>query len=117
MNIRKIAKMAGYSVSTVSKALNGYTDINEDTRQKIMKIAKEMDYVPNVMARGLITKSTNTIGVFFGDQYNSGFDSPFLSDFFRSIKDVVGEAGYDLLISPIERENPQASKRFATKRE
>ncbi|TBL79169.1 LacI family transcriptional regulator [Paenibacillus thalictri] len=63
-----------------------------------MQIAKEMDYVPNVMARGLVKKTTNTIGVFFGDQVNSGFDSPFLSDYFRSIKDIVGEAGYDLLI-------------------
>ncbi|HEX6923676.1 MAG TPA: LacI family DNA-binding transcriptional regulator, partial [Bacillales bacterium] len=65
---------------------------------KVLRIAKELDYIPNVMARGLITKTTNTIGVFFGDQTNSGFDSPFLSDYFASIKNVVGEAGYDLLI-------------------
>ncbi|WP_177237918.1 LacI family DNA-binding transcriptional regulator [Paenibacillus sp. 1_12] len=97
-NIRNIAKMAGVSVSTVSKALNNYEDINEETRKKILQIVKEMDYVPNVMARGLVTKSTQTIGVFFGDQTNSGFDSPFLIDYFRSIKDEVGAAGYDLLI-------------------
>ncbi|HEX7064975.1 MAG TPA: LacI family DNA-binding transcriptional regulator [Bacillales bacterium] len=98
IDIRKIAKEAGVSVSTVSKALNGYKDIKEETRLRILRIAKELDYIPNVMARGLITKTTNTIGVFFGDQTNSGFDSPFLSDYFASIKNVVGEAGYDLLI-------------------
>ncbi|HET7658454.1 MAG TPA: LacI family DNA-binding transcriptional regulator [Bacillales bacterium] len=107
IDIRKIAKEAGVSVSTVSKALNGYKDIKEETRLKVLRIAKELDYIPNVMARGLITKTTNTIGVFFGDQTNSGFDSPFLSDYFASIKNAVGEAGYDLLIfSNQKRETP-----------
>jgi LacI family transcriptional regulator len=104
-DIRKIAEMAGVSTSTVSKALNGYEHIKEETREKIIKIAKEMDYVPSVMARGMITKTTQTIGVFFGDQHNSGFDSPFLNDYFRSMKDTLGQAGYDLLIfSNIKRD-------------
>jgi LacI family transcriptional regulator len=109
-NIRKIAEMVGVSVSTVSKAINGYKGVNEETRKKILQIAKEMDYVPNVMARGLKTKSTNTIGVFFGDQVNSGFDSPFLGDYFRAIKDVVGEAGYDLLIFSNQKRDTSSFK-------
>ncbi|HET7628232.1 MAG TPA: LacI family DNA-binding transcriptional regulator [Bacillales bacterium] len=110
MDIRKIAEAAGVSVSTVSKALNGYTDIKESTKLKILKIAKELDYAPNVMARGLITKKTNTIGVFFGDQMNSGFDSPFLSDYFRSIKNVLGRAGYDLLIFSNQKRSTRSFK-------
>jgi LacI family transcriptional regulator len=115
-NIKKIAKLAGVSVSTVSKALNGYEDIKAETRNRILQIAKEMDYVPNVMARGLITKTTNTIGVFFGDQINSGFDSPFLSDFFRAIKDTVGEAGYDLLIFSNQKRDTSSYKTICTEK-
>lgn len=107
-DIRKIAKVAGVSVSTVSKALNGYKDIKEETRLRVLRIAKELDYIPNVMARGLVTKTTNTIGVFFGDQTNSGFDSPFLSDYFRSIKSVLGGAGYDLLIFSNQKRETQS---------
>lgn len=109
-NIKKIAKLAGVSVSTVSKALNGYEDIKEETKRKVLEIAKEMDYVPNFMARGLITKSTKTIGVFFGDQTNSGFESPFLVDYFSSIKNVVGEAGYDLLIFSNQKRDTSSYK-------
>ncbi|NOU99797.1 LacI family DNA-binding transcriptional regulator [Paenibacillus planticolens] len=109
-NIKKIAKLAGVSVSTVSKALNGYEDIKEETKKKILEIAKEMDYVPNFMARGLITKSTKTVGVFFGDQTNSGFDSPFLVDYFSSIKNVLGEAGYDLLIFSNQKRDTSSYK-------
>ncbi|MFD1775534.1 LacI family DNA-binding transcriptional regulator [Paenibacillus rhizophilus] len=97
-NIRDIAKATGFSVSTVSKALNGYSDINLKTKQLVLKTAQEMDYTPNVMARGLITKKSNMIGIFFGDQTNSGFDHPFFSEFLRSIKDVCGAEGYDILI-------------------
>jgi LacI family transcriptional regulator len=108
--IRKLAKLAGVSVSTVSKALNGYPDIGDETKRKILKLAKEIDYLPNTMARGLITKSTKTVGVFFGDQMNSGFDSPFLTDYFYSIKNVLGEAGYDLLIFSNQKRDTSSYK-------
>lgn len=98
VNIRDIAKAANVSVSTVSKALNGYIDVNKETRKKIMKIAVDMDYLPNIMASALITKKTNTIGIFFGDKINSGFDHPFFNDLINSIKDVAGQEGYDILI-------------------
>ena len=98
VNIRDIAKAANVSVSTVSKALNGYLDINKETRRRVMKIVVDMDYLPNIMASSLITKRTNTIGIFFGDKINSGFDHPFFNDLINSIKDVAGEEGYDILI-------------------
>jgi LacI family transcriptional regulator len=98
VNIRDIAKAAKVSVSTVSKALNGYIDVSKETRKKIMEIAVKMDYLPNIMASSLITKKTKTIGIFFGDKINSGFDHPFFNDLINSIKDVAGEEGYDILI-------------------
>ncbi|WP_328804506.1 LacI family DNA-binding transcriptional regulator [Paenibacillus apii] len=110
VNIRDIAKAAGVSVSTVSKALNGYSDVKSKTREMILDVAKEMDYLPNVMARGLITKKSNTIGIFFGDRQNSGFDNPFFSELIRSIKDVAGAEGYDILIFANQKRNTSSYK-------
>lgn len=51
--IRDVAKAAGVSIATVSKVFNGYSDINQQTKQEILKIAKELDYSPNMAARTL----------------------------------------------------------------
>ncbi|MBN9386814.1 MAG: LacI family DNA-binding transcriptional regulator [Chloroflexi bacterium] len=56
-----IAKKAGVSITTVSRALNGYSDVNENTRQMIVQIAEDLNYYPNAAARSLQGKKTNTI--------------------------------------------------------
>lgn len=61
--IKDVAKAAGVSITTVSRALNGYDDVNEDTREKIKKIAKEMNYAPNINAKFLSGKSDVVIGL------------------------------------------------------
>lgn len=97
ITIYDIAKKAGVSAATVSKVLNNQPDVGQKTRQKIQKIALELGYQPNATARGLATKKSKTIGVFFQDHLNSGFRHPFLQDILASFKDVVGEEGYDLI--------------------
>ncbi|HET7616584.1 MAG TPA: LacI family DNA-binding transcriptional regulator, partial [Bacillales bacterium] len=97
-SIKDIARKAGVSVSTVSRALNNYHDVNERTREKIVKIAAEMNYFANAMAKSLVQKRSYTIGLFFGDQVNSGFDHPFFLEVISAVREVAGNAGYDLLI-------------------
>ncbi|GGE15630.1 LacI family transcriptional regulator [Marinithermofilum abyssi] len=97
-SIKEIAKKAGVSVSTVSRALNNYTDVNQNTRKKIIQIAQELNYFPSAVARSLVTKRSYTIGLFFGDQVNSGFDHPFFLEVLSAVRKVAGDAGYDLLI-------------------
>ena len=53
VSMKDIAKQCNVSVASVSKALNGYSDINEETRQLILKTASEMGYLPNSSARAL----------------------------------------------------------------
>jgi DNA-binding LacI/PurR family transcriptional regulator len=59
--IHDVAKAAGVSITTVSRALNGHGDVNEKTRQRIVHIAKELGYRPNAAARNLRGKRMNTI--------------------------------------------------------
>ncbi|WP_247600283.1 LacI family DNA-binding transcriptional regulator [Priestia flexa] len=60
--IKGIARVAWLSVTTVSRALNSYFNVNEKTRQKILAVAKELDYSPNTLARGFVLKKSKTIG-------------------------------------------------------
>lgn len=98
VTIRDIAKKAGVSVSTVSRTLNNYNDVSPQTRQKVIQIAHELNYFPNAVAKSLVQKKTHTIGMFFGNKINSGFDHPFFLDVISAVREVVGNAGYDLLI-------------------
>lgn len=63
VTIKDIAKQAGVSYSTVSKALRNSPLVKEDTKKKILSIAKELGYQPNVAARSLVSKKSWTVGV------------------------------------------------------
>lgn len=65
--IRDVAKHAGVSIATVSKVFNGYTDINEETKAKIFKVAKKLDYTPNMAARTLSSKRQKTIALILNE--------------------------------------------------
>lgn len=98
--IYDVAKRAGVSPATVSRVLNGYSDVSEKTRARIAQIVAEMDYRPNTYARGLATKRSMSIGVFFQDledKANAGFRHPFFNDVIAAFHDVVGHQGYDLV--------------------
>ncbi|WEG13957.1 LacI family DNA-binding transcriptional regulator [Pullulanibacillus sp. KACC 23026] len=97
VTIYDIAKKAGVSSATVSKVLNGYADISFKTAERVKKICEVEGYRPSSVARGLATKKSSTIGIFFTDHLNSGFRHPFLQDVLASFKEVVGRSGYDLI--------------------
>ena len=61
--IKDISQKCGVSPATVSKALNGYTDISQETVELVRRIAKEMHYTPNAAARLLKTNISHNIGV------------------------------------------------------
>jgi len=63
VTLKDIAERAGVTSATVSMVINNKPNISEATRKKILKIAKELNYYPNVIARGLATKKSNSIGV------------------------------------------------------
>jgi len=77
VTIKDVAKAAGVSPSTVSRALHDNPRISEEMRKQIKKIAQEMDFHPNQMARSLVSRRSHIIGVVFsgegGDNLNHSF--------------------------------------------
>ena len=61
--INDVAKKAGVSIATVSRIINKQSGYTAETRQKVLNIIQEIGYKPNAIARGLVNKYTNTIGV------------------------------------------------------
>jgi LacI family transcriptional regulator len=96
VTIRELAKRCGLSISTVSKALNGYSDINETTRETIIREAKSIGYYPNSHARALKTKRSYNLGVLFVDDSQSGLTHPFFSQVLESFKKEAERTGYDV---------------------
>ena len=60
--IRDVAREAGVSVGTVSRAFNGYQDIKPETRRRVVEIARRLGYLPNVNAKSLSSKHPGTWG-------------------------------------------------------
>ncbi len=96
VSLKDIAKACNVSVATVSKALNGHTDVGESTKAKINLVAKEMGYFPNSSARALKTNKSYSIGVLFVDEAQSGLTHDYFSFVLDSFKREAEAAGYDL---------------------
>lgn len=96
--IKDIAKAAGVSVTTVSRALNGYSDVNEQTRRKIMGVAKELKYSPNTLARSLVMNKSKTIGLLVSGLNRGSVKDNFTFEVLSGINDYVSETDYDLVL-------------------
>ncbi len=94
--IKDIAQQCGVSTATVSKALNGYSDIGEETSQNIRNTAAKMGYFPNAAARALKTNRTHNLGVLFIDKTRSGLTHEFFSSMLESFKSRAEKLGYDV---------------------
>lgn len=91
-----VARLAGVDSSTVSRALNIRTSVllRPETVARVLAASEKLGYRPNVLARGLRTQRTNTVGLLLPDVTN-----PFFPPIIRGIEDVFGPAGYMLLIA------------------
>ncbi len=95
-NIKDIAVKCGLSVSTVSKALNSYSDVSKETRQRVLKTAEQCGYFPNSIARALKTNRTNNIGVLFVDDAQSGLTHDYFAAVLDSFKVEAEKHFYDI---------------------
>ena len=96
VTIRMIAKTCGCSTATVSKALNGASDVSAETAERIRRTAQEMGYIANAAARALKTSRSFNFGVLFEDLTDSGLTHEFFSRILNSFKRRSEELGYDI---------------------
>ena len=93
VKLEDIAKELGISMMTVSRALNNTGYVKKETRTKVLKAAKEMEYVPNVLARGLVIKKTFNIGLII-----TNISNPFYARITRVIQEEALRNGYRLIL-------------------
>ena len=91
--IKDIAEAAGVSLSTVSNVINGKRNVGKKTREKVLQLIEEMDYVPNEAGKLLKTKENHTILFVFSD-----FDRSFYLEVLKGVNDYLKNKDYDLLI-------------------
>jgi LacI family transcriptional regulator len=104
VTIRELASRSGVSVGTVSRALNGYPDVNPETRERIVRLATEMDYTPSAAARALVTERSHVAGVFLDTgEGHPDVQHPFFEAVLGGLKDAIGPAGFDLLLFASEQ--------------
>lgn len=96
VTLKDISESSGYSVSTVSKALNGSSEIGVDTTLRIQQIAAEMGYFPNAAARLLKTNKSNNLGVLFIDEMQGGLAHEYFSSVLNSFKVAAERLGFDI---------------------
>ncbi len=98
ITIKRIAEAAHCSVSTVSKALNGKPDVAEDTRKKIIEIAKAHNFYPNALGKGLKKRITENLGVIFCRESLPLSLNPFYSRVLEGIEAELAVNNYNLVL-------------------
>lgn len=109
--LKKIAKRAGVSIATASRVLNDRPSqirISEETKKKVLKIATELDYHPNIFARSLRTRKTGIVGVIVSD-----ITDPYFSGIIDGVEKVLNENGYYFLLSSAQN-SPQKEEIYLT---
>lgn len=96
ITIRDVAAKCGLSISTVSKVFNNYSDISDETREFVIKVANEIGYYPSSIASALKTNRSYNLGVLFQAQSHSGVTHSFFSLVLDALKTTAEAHGYDI---------------------
>lgn len=116
MNLKELSEHLGLSPTTVSRALNGYPEVSESTRQRVQDAAKKHHYSPNTRAKRLATGRAMTIGHLLPMSNEHEVVNPVFSDFIAGASKRYAESGYDLLLSVVRDEDEtQAYRDIATR--
>ncbi len=103
--IYDVARVAGVSMATVSRVVNGNANVKEKTRQKVLDAIAELDYRPNAIARGLASKRTTTVGVVLPT-----ITSPYFAAIARGIDDVASMYNYNVVLANSDNDEEKEGK-------
>lgn len=96
ITIEQVSQKAGLSVSTVSKALNDYPDVAPETKERVLQIARELNYQPSAAARNLRRKHTNKIG--FVLPFAVSYISEYVSELITGAAMAAEATGYNIVL-------------------
>lgn len=105
VTIFDVAQASGVSYSTVSRVLNGFEFVKEDTRKRVLESAKSLGYIANLQARSLAGGKSNVIGVLV-----PSFSNAYISQIVQGIDEELAKAGYDLMLYATHRQKGKESK-------
>lgn len=111
MTSYEIAKLANVSAMTVSRVVNGSTNVSDKTRKKVQEIIDKFGYTPNINARNLAGKESNILGIYLADinsdEKNNipSYEAPYFVSFITSIIGFANKANYKVLVNIINSEN------------
>lgn len=100
-SIKDVAKAAGVSTATVSRVLSNGEHVRTEVRKRVMEAVEQLAYRPNLLARSLRSRQTNTIGLIVSDSRN-----PFFTSISRAVEDTAYEQGFGLFLCNTD-ENPE----------
>lgn len=105
MTIKDIARLCGVGVSTVSRAVNGHPDINEETRRKILACVAKYGFVPNNSARSLKVSDSRTIALLI-----KGIANPFFARMIQAFEEETKRRGYSLVVQHVRATADEAEE-------
>ncbi len=117
MNLKQLSEHLQLSQTTVSRALNGYPEVNEETRKRVQKAAAELNYAPNPRAKGLATGRSMAIGHVIPISIKHEMVNPVFGDFIAGAGETYAKAGFDLVMSVVsDQDEEKVYREIARKR-
>jgi len=105
ITIKDVAKQAGVSISTVSRVINDSKPVTDEVKQKVLDVIKETGYIPNPLARSLVTKKSQLIGVIVPEVSDS-----FVNEILNGIEEVAKMYDYEILLANTYSDKAQELK-------
>ncbi|WP_417249211.1 substrate-binding domain-containing protein [Celeribacter sp.] len=116
MNLKELSELLGLSQTTVSRALNGYPEVSEATREKVRLAAEKFNYSPNTRARGLATGRTHAVGHVIPLSTKHEVVNPVFTDFVAGASEIYSRENYDMHLTVVPDESEaQAYRKIASK--
>jgi LacI family transcriptional regulator len=98
LTLEDIARLSGFSRSTVSRVINADTNVKEETRQKILEVIQSINFQPNLAARGLVTGRTSVIGLVIPAAVATIFADPYFPELIRGISTACNANDYTVML-------------------
>lgn len=112
MNLKELSQHLGLSQTTVSRALNGFPEVGEATRKRVLEAAETFQYRPNASARKLATGRAGAIGIVFSSDRNMLLD-PIFTDFLAGVASQCSRSDNDVLVSSAQGDEAGTYRRLA----